>query len=63
MPEPIDHYHCPLGCEHPQPFVLRRPRSGGKSQHRVVLLCGRCWFVDGVATVVVPCTPEICGED
>lgn len=44
-----DHYHCPFGDEHPQPFV-----AGG------LLLCGRCYFVDDVLTIMVECSPEVC---
>ena len=47
-----DHHHCPHECEHPQPF-----KRGGR------LLCGRCWFVDGIETDVVLCTPATCGDD
>jgi hypothetical protein len=45
------HGHCPLGCEHPQPFA-----TDGR------LVCGRCAIVDGVFTDMIPCTPEVCGE-
>jgi hypothetical protein len=48
---PITHVHCPRGCEHPQPFF-----RGGKR------LCGRCWFIDGVVTEVVPCAPPYCTD-
>lgn len=47
-----DHYHCPFGDEHPQPIRA----DDGK------LYCGRCWFIDGIVTEMVPCTPETCGE-
>lgn len=47
-----DHYHCPLGCEHPQPFLSLDGQ----------LLCGRC-ATEGRLTEVVPCTPETCPED
>lgn len=46
------HCHCPLECEHPQPFTAADGRR----------LCGRCWHVDGVETETVPCTPAVCGE-
>lgn len=52
MPADVEHYHCPYGCEHPQPFLLADGR----------LLCGRCWFVDEIETEMVLCTPELCGE-
>jgi hypothetical protein len=45
----LDHDHCPYDCEHPQPF-----RQGDKS------FCGRCWFVCGILTPMVQCTPETC---
>jgi late competence protein required for DNA uptake (superfamily II DNA/RNA helicase) len=45
-----DHYHCPLGCESPQPFAAADGR----------MLCGRCAFVDDEETEVFPCTPETC---
>ncbi len=44
-----DHYHCPLGCEHPQPFLEGE-----------ILFCGRCWFVVGRPTVMVLCDEAIC---
>lgn len=44
------HGHCPLGCEHPQPVGLADGR----------LVCGRCLFIDNVATEMVPCTPTNC---
>ena len=43
------HGHCPLDCEHPQPFAIGD-----------YLYCGRCWFVDGVLTEFEPCGPENC---
>jgi hypothetical protein len=43
------HGHCPLDCEYPQPFG-----RDGK------LICGRCWFVNGTETEMVPCGPENC---
>ncbi len=46
------HGHCPLGCEHPQPF------DALGSEY-----CGRCWHVDGVMTEMEPCTPERCGNE
>jgi hypothetical protein len=48
------HAHCPSGCAKPQPFHLCDPLVGDR------LLCGRCWFVDGCLTDVVPCVPEVC---
>jgi len=44
------HYHCPEGCENPQPI----------KQHCGLRLCGRCYFVLGVLTVMFLCTPEVC---
>lgn len=52
-----DHCHCPLGCEHPQPFWINCPLTGPRE------VCGRCWVKNGDLTNVVPCTPEVCGED
>jgi hypothetical protein len=49
----VTHAHCPDGCEHPQPFV---DPAG-------LLLCGRCAAVYGERTVMVPCTPEVCGDE
>ncbi len=46
-----DHAHCPLECEHPQPFYDDRLKE---------LLCGRCWFVHGLCTIMVPCNQETC---
>jgi hypothetical protein len=45
-----DHYHCPRGCEHPQPFCAG-----------MLLLCALCFYVDGLVTIMVPCSPELCG--
>jgi hypothetical protein len=47
-----EHYHCPKGCEKPQPFW-----KGG------LLVCGRCWFVEGQAVPVVPCTEDLCDAE
>jgi hypothetical protein len=49
----VTHAHCPDGCEHPQPFV---DATG-------TLLCGRCAAVYGERTAMVPCLPEVCGDD
>jgi len=46
------HGHCPLDCEHPQPFV-----------HEGRLYCGRCWVLCKVLTEMVPCGPNNCGEE
>lgn len=46
----VQHAHCPLDCEHPQPFVAF---TGD-------LLCGRCFFIEKKITKMVPCTPDIC---
>ena len=48
----IEHWHCPFGHEHPQPFV----GEDGKKY------CGTCFFKDHVFTEMVPCTPNNCGE-
>ena len=48
----VDHSHCPLGCEHPQPFVYKNK-----------VICGRCWFVSNIVTEMIPCTPDICDRD
>lgn len=40
--------HCPCDCEHSQPFI---DDSTGD------LICGRCWFLDGERTLMVPCLP------
>jgi hypothetical protein len=45
-----DHYHCPAGCSHPQPF------SCGE-----LLLCALCWHFRNVITVMVPCSTKFCG--
>jgi hypothetical protein len=46
-----EHFHCPQGCEHPQPFIAGE-----------LLLCGRCYFVHDELTPMEPCTPELCGD-
>jgi hypothetical protein len=46
----MKHFHCPHDCEHPQPIV----------QACGLRLCGRCWFIDGVYTIMFLCTPEAC---
>jgi hypothetical protein len=45
--------HCPLDCEHPQPF-----------EQDGVLYCGRCYFKppQSILTAMVPCTPDICTD-
>jgi hypothetical protein len=50
----VTHGHCPCGCDHPQPF-WQAPDG--------VLLCGACWVLDGMRCVMLPCTPEACGEE
>lgn len=45
--------HCPYDCEHPQPFEVPDGRW----------LCGRCWFVCGMQTEMVPCGPDNCEDD
>lgn len=41
------HAHCPQGCDHPQPFLWADK-----------LLCGRCYFTEGVYTEMIPCRDE-----
>lgn len=43
------HAHCPLECDHPQPFI-----------HDGKLVCGCCLIMGGIVTEMVPCTPEVC---
>lgn len=51
----LPHYHCPDGCENPQPFLAVRP--GRKRAQRY---CGRCFFKFGQWLRVARCTPETC---
>jgi hypothetical protein len=45
------HFHCPEDCgENPQPIV----------QHCGLRLCGRCWVLYGVISIMFLCTPDIC---
>ena len=47
----IPHWHCPCGCEHPQPFLF---------QHELYI-CGLCWFKDNrYVCLMVYCTPKTC---
>jgi len=48
----VSHAHCPLGCDHPQPFL----DSEGN------LVCGCCHFEHKVTTLMDLCTPENCNE-
>jgi hypothetical protein len=50
----VTHAHCPMGCEHPQPFVAWTDTSK--------LLCGRCYFKFGMLTEMEPCVPEFCKD-
>lgn len=50
----VSHAHCPLGCEHPQPFIPFADTSR--------LLCGGCYFVDNRITDMAPCLPETCRD-
>lgn len=50
---PVEHSHCPEGCDKPQPFRLDDGRE----------LCGRCWVLFKVQSIMIPCTPETCPED
>jgi hypothetical protein len=47
-----EHYHCPEGCENPQPI----------KQWCGLRLCGRCYFVHGIYTVMFLCTPATCDD-
>lgn len=47
----VDHGHCPLECESPQPIV-----------YQGTLICGRCAAIEGVARSMVPCQPNACIE-
>ncbi len=49
----IPHMHCPHGCEHPQPFQLDDGR----------FVCGWHAIIAHELVVMIPCTPEVCGED
>lgn len=40
----VSHAHCPLGCEHPQPFFFQGE-----------YICGRCAFIDNIKTPMDPC--------
>lgn len=48
----VSHAHCPLDCDHPQPF----PTMDGR------LLCGSCWHVHDIVTEMLPCTPGVCAD-
>lgn len=48
----VSHAHCPLWCDHPQPFTTV---TGD-------LLCGSCWHVYGRITIMDPCYPETCRD-
>jgi hypothetical protein len=45
------HYHCPSGCENPQPF-RKHPRGW--------LLCGLCYFFRGQTSRMMLCNPKLC---
>jgi hypothetical protein len=47
------HYHCPAGCEHPQPYL---------DEYLGKWLCGLCRFFHNRITEMVVCTPEVCDE-
>lgn len=49
----FEHYHCPLDCEHPQPF------KGDDGR----VYCGRCRFVHERLTECILCTPATCKDD
>ena len=44
-----EHWHCPEGCEKPQPF-----------EHDFAQVCGRCWHVYHERNEMVLCTEETC---
>lgn len=51
----VTHGHCPLECPKPQPVEIYG-----------VLCCGRCASegpCDGVFSMMIPCTVEMCGEE
>jgi hypothetical protein len=48
----MSHYHCPDGCEKPQP-----------QEYLGILVCGRCLHKYNEALPVVPCTPQICPNE
>lgn len=59
-----NHYHCPNGCEHPQPIEVRVSecdpmivKYGPK-----YYICGRCFHVYNKEVVCLPCSPEICDD-
>lgn len=43
------HAHCPMDCEHPQPFM-----------DGVDLICCRCCVYEDRRSVMVPCGPAMC---
>jgi len=61
------HSHCPFWCDHPQPFkaILKEtelhnfPEIIPNIEHE---FCGKCWHIDGILSIMVPCTPEICKD-
>lgn len=46
------HYHCPNGCEKPQPCNVVG----------VGMCCGRCWYEGRGMVKCLNCTPEICDD-
>ncbi len=46
------HFHCPNGCEKPQPFEF---------EDRVI--CGRCLYENNIIIECFLCTPETCNEE
>lgn len=46
-----EHSHCPFDCDKPQ------PQMDGPD-----LICGRCAVLGNMRVLMVPCTPEFCGE-
>lgn len=49
----IKHSHCQFSCTHPQPVMLDDGRE----------ICGECWFLHGIETVMVPCTDDLCNRE
>jgi hypothetical protein len=41
----VSHGHCPLECDHPQPFW--HPTYG--------LICGHCAIIDHLISIMIPC--------
>jgi hypothetical protein len=46
---PVNHFHCPNDCEHPQPFLQNNK-----------WFCGRCYCKYGELVECHPCTTNNC---